>query len=71
MDFQRRLRHHVNRVGISGSALAAKVGTSPSAVSRWLNGETPTFDNLVKVVAALDMSMEEFWAPFDAVEAAS
>lgn len=71
MDLHERLRYHAARLGLDGGQLADKVGVSRSAISRWMNGEYPTFENLQKVVAALGMTMEEFWRPLpEATEAA-
>lgn len=57
-----RLKQAVKDSGKSNKAIAELTGVSESTVSRYLNGNSdspPTFDFVVKVAEALDLSLDE------------
>lgn len=42
---------------MSKSSLALSVGVSPATITGWLNGKSPTIENLAKVATALNVSL--------------
>lgn len=48
-QFGETLRVLLEERGISQAALARRVGVSPQAVSGWINGATPSHDNVIRV----------------------
>jgi len=58
-----RLKHFLSRSGLTQSQVAAKLGVSEGAVSKWLSGTTPTLDNLEAFVALCRVDMATFYGP--------
>lgn len=64
-----RIRHWRSAAGIKQSALAAAVGVSPSAVTRWEKGySSPTAGNLQRIAEACGVSMRIFWGDIPEVD---
>lgn len=60
MEFHERLQGLRLRSGLSASALAAKVGVSPTCMWNWERGNThPRAHNMVALAAALRVSSAE------------
>lgn len=56
---------------LSQRALGALIGVSGATVAQWEGGATsPTQANLEKLVAALELTMEQFFGPAPEAEAA-
>jgi transcriptional regulator with XRE-family HTH domain len=69
MEFRGWLQDRLARQGWSGAEFARRVGVSPAAVNKWLNGKTrPTRNHIPTIARALEMSEQDVW---DAVREAS
>ncbi|GAA3078227.1 helix-turn-helix domain-containing protein [Streptosporangium carneum] len=58
-----RLRDRRERRGLSQTKLAALVGASPSRISQLEAGEKPTPALLLRLVAALDVEIDDLLTP--------
>ncbi len=47
------------QIGMSNKQMAAKMGISESLISKTLNGERMTRDNLIKIAVTLEMELNE------------
>lgn len=56
--FPRRLQRAMNKAGLNQAQLAAQIGVTQAAVSKWLNGTVPKGDQLLALSNALKVSME-------------
>ncbi len=55
--FAERLELALKALNISKTNLAITLGVSPASISGWLNGKSPTFENLVKMSNVLNVSL--------------
>ena len=56
------IRHHRDRAGLTQTDLGEKVGIAPETVSRLERGTfAPSFDTLVDLATALDVSVRDFF----------
>jgi len=56
-NFPERLAQLILRDGRNKQAIARAAGVHPSALSRWLAGSTPDYDNLERLAGALNVSV--------------
>ena len=60
MSYKLRLRELRQARGLTQTAVAAAVNTTPGAVNQWESGLTqPSMANLVALTAALDCTLDE------------
>lgn len=57
MKFSERLEFALNRARLGKGELATATGKHPSAISRWLRGAIPDFDNAQALAEALNVSV--------------
>lgn len=57
VNFSERLELALNRARLDKGELAAATGKHPSAISRWLRGSVPDFDNAQALADALNVSV--------------
>ena len=63
MNIGERLRYLREQNGISGKALAEKIGLVPSQINKIEHGVTkPSIDSLERICAALNISLSDFFA---------
>ncbi len=72
-DLHERIGAWLRAKGLSQRQLAKAVGVTPSAVSYWLSKdkrkrETPTTDNLTKIVNVFGLTMPEFYGRLPAAK---
>lgn len=60
------IREGRRRAGLTQAALAARVGTTQSAVARWESGSAaPSLDTVVRVLRACELDLEVAVVPYD------
>lgn len=63
-DFPQRLGMHLREKGISQLELAARVGVTRAAMSRYLSGDRePRFATLVRIAEELEVNVDELIRP--------
>ena len=62
-EFSTQLAYWLKKRQLSQYELAKRVGTTPSAVTRWLQGKDPAFSSVRKIAQVLNVSLEQFFAP--------
>lgn len=61
-DLKDRLRHFMDRAGLTPQGFADRAGVSASAVSLWLNGKaSPKWERLPQVLEALGVDGPTFF----------
>jgi transcriptional regulator with XRE-family HTH domain len=57
--FETRLQRLINESGLTGTALAAKIGVGKSTVSKYLSGDTkPTIETLINMADCFDVTVD-------------
>lgn len=60
------MAYFMARAGITHGKLAEKIGLTRSSISQWVAGtSTPTTENLLRAIAALQLEPEVFWGVLD------